>query len=95
MSSPGRRGADHRGHTDPDRRQHHGIQQIDDLPTQGRQQHALLALVPGRRAQPRAGRLRRCARAVPTGRETGGNCSWSTAANNDDRTLTGSDRRPA
>ncbi|MET0215860.1 MAG: TonB-dependent receptor [Vicinamibacterales bacterium] len=65
-------------------------QQIDDLPTQGRQQYALLALVPGMTPNLGPGAFEG-AQYSANGRETGGNLFMVDGMyNNDDRTLTGS-----
>jgi len=65
-------------------------QTIDDLPTQGRQQYALLALVPGMTPNLGPGAFEG-AQYSANGRETGGNLFLVDGMyNNDDRTLTGS-----
>ena len=65
-------------------------QQIDDLPTQGRQQYALLALVPGMTPNLGPGAFEGSQYSA-NGRETGGNLFMVDGMyNNDDRTLTGS-----
>jgi outer membrane receptor protein involved in Fe transport len=65
-------------------------QQIDDLPTQGRQQYALLQLVPGLTPNLGPGAFEG-AQYSANGRETGGNLFLVDGMyNNDDRTLTGS-----
>ncbi len=65
-------------------------QQIEDLPTQGRQQYALLQLVPGLTPNLGPGAFEG-AQYSANGRETGGNLFLVDGMyNNDDRTLTGS-----
>ncbi len=64
-------------------------QQIDDLPTQGRQQYALLALVPGMTPNLAPGAFEGSQYSA-NGRETGGNLFMVDGMyNNDDRTLAG------
>lgn len=65
-------------------------QQIEDLPTQGRQQYALLQLVPGLTPNLGPGAFEG-AQYSANGRQTGGNLFLVDGMyNNDDRTLTGS-----
>jgi carboxypeptidase family protein/TonB-dependent receptor-like protein len=65
-------------------------QEIDNLPTQGRQQYALLALVPGMTPNLGPGAFEGSQYSA-NGRETGGNLFMVDGMyNNDDRTLTGS-----
>jgi hypothetical protein len=65
-------------------------QAIEDLPTQGRQQYALLQLVPGMTPNLGPGAFEG-AQYTANGRETGGNLFLVDGMyNNDDRTLTGS-----
>ena len=65
-------------------------QAIEDLPTQGRQQYALLALVPGMTPNLGPGAFEGSQYSA-NGRETGGNLFLVDGMyNNDDRTLTGS-----
>ncbi len=65
-------------------------QAIEDLPTQGRQQYALLQLVPGMTPNLGPGAFEG-AQYSANGRETGGNLFLVDGMyNNDDRTLTGS-----
>jgi hypothetical protein len=65
-------------------------QQIEDLPTQGRQQYALLQLVPGLTPNLGPGAFEGSQYSA-NGRETGGNLFLVDGMyNNDDRTLTGS-----